>query len=365
MFDLLRSFAVVVLLGACALPRGAAVESEILANRDRENPDFAIYDVTRGNLNSIAGWPVTDNVPSFGWLSSAGGPADITIQPFDLVNVVIWDSEENSLMASPGQKLVDVGNLRVTAAGTIFMPYLGYLDVAGKTPDGARQMIEREMLAIVPSAQVQLNVVPGSRGSVSLVGGVNKPGTVPLPDGTVTVLGLISQGGGPREVLENPQVRLIRNGRTYGIPLQALIETPSQDPVLRGGDKVALVEDERYFRALGATGQQKIISFPRKDVSVLDAMSLMGGLLPTRANPQGVLVLREYPASAVRTDGSGPKNAWVVFTVDLTSGDGLFSAGRFRIHSGDTVLATESPVNAATTVLGLIGTMLLVSSRAP
>jgi len=51
----------------------------------------------------------------------------------------------------------------------------------------------------------------------------------------------------------------------------------------------------------------------------------------------------------------------VVFTLDLTSADGLFSAGIFHIMPGDLVYATESPVNAASTVLGLLGTVLGVA----
>ncbi|WP_245837982.1 polysaccharide biosynthesis/export family protein [Tropicimonas sediminicola] len=363
MLTLMRPLLCVLLLGACALPRGAAIESEVLASADATNRDFAVYSVTRNNLSAIANWPATDNVRQFGWLSRTSGPADIRIQPFDTLNLVVWDSEENSLITSPGQKLVDVGNLRVTESGQVFVPYLGYVSVSGKTPDGARQQIEREMLAIIPSAQVQLNVVPGSRGSVSLVGGVNQPGAIPLPDGRFTVLNLISQGGGPKDSLRNPQVRLIRGGTTYGASLETLVENPSQDTVLLGGDKVALVDDERYFRALGASGLEEIIYFSEDRVTTLDAMSLIGGLEANRANPQGVLVLREYPGSAVRSDGSGPGNTRTVFTLDLTSADGLFSAGRFPVYSGDTVLVTESPVNAARTVFGLLGTVVGITDQ--
>ena len=47
----------------------------------------------------------------------------------------------------------------------------------------------------------------------------------------------------------------------------------------------------------------------------------------------------------------------MVFTVDLTSADGLFSARNFRIHPGDLVLVTESPVTWAQTILGLVGSV--------
>ena len=42
--------------------------------------------------------------------------------------------------------------------------------------------------------------------------------------------------------------------------------------------------------------------------------------------------------------------------------DGLFAARKFEINPRDTVLATESPVNAARTILGLLGTAIGVSN---
>ena len=45
----------------------------------------------------------------------------------------------------------------------------------------------------------------------------------------------------------------------------------------------------------------------------------------------------------------------MVFTIDLTTADGLFSARRFYIEPEDVVLVTESPVTKAQTIFGLIG----------
>jgi len=59
-----------------------------------------------------------------------------------------------------------------------------------------------------------------------------------------------------------------------------------------------------------------------------------------------------------RCPAVGPADSRVIFAVDLTSADGLFSAGRFRIMPRDLVLATESPVTSARTILGLFGATL-------
>ena len=100
------------------------------------------------------------------------------------------------------------------------------------------------------------------------------------------------------------------------------------------------------------------------EISALEAISLIGGVTDSRANPKGILVLRDYPTSAVQADGSGPTHERVVFTLDLTTADGLFSAGQFPILSGDLVYATESPLIATGTVLGLVGTVFGLGNAA-
>jgi polysaccharide export outer membrane protein len=353
------------LLAGCSLPRGAAVQQEILAGRDDEFPEFAVYEVDRAFLAQQRGWPRAA-APAAGWPSGApsGRVADMRISPFDMVNLVVWDSEDNSLLTSDLEKLVNIPGLRVTEGGEIFVPYIGYLDVAGRTPDSARQLVEREITAIVPSAQVQLSVEPGTRGSVNLVGGVAAPGPVPLPEANFTVLDAIAAGGGPAEDLRNPQVQLVRGGRTYRASYDSLLEQPSRDTVLRGGDRLALVQDDRYFRAFGAIDNEQLVYFEDESLTALDALSLMGGLNDRRADPRGILVLRDYPASTVRHDGSGPSNRRTIFVIDLTTSEGLFSAGEFEIEDRDLVMATESVVTAGTAIIGLIGTLAGLSNIA-
>ena len=66
----------------------------------------------------------------------------------------------------------------------------------------------------------------------------------------------------------------------------------------------------------------------------------------------GLLIVQQAPG----LDRPGPYHNRVIFSLDLTTADGLFSARNFPIRSEDAVLATESPVTAIETVLGLFGT---------
>ncbi len=350
-------------LVACSLPRGAGVEREIIGGANRADADFAVYPVSRAFLPALAEWPVTGE-PDLNWITASAGSRSQIIAPGDMISIAVWDSNDNSLLTAPEQRVVGLEEMRVAANGTIFMPYIGETRVAGMTPQTARARLQSELEAIVPSAQVQLSMVAGRGNSVDLVGGVSSPGSYPMPDRSYTVLSLISAGGGVRPGMNNPQIRLMRQGHIFGTSITRLYSEPLLDTRLAGGDRVIVEEDRRYFLSLGAAGRQDQHPFPQDVVSALDAMSLIGGVSSARADPEGILIMREYPATALRTGERGPRQERVVFTLDLTTSDGLFSARNFRIHSGDLVLATESPVSSVQTVFSLFGSVFGLAGAA-
>lgn len=343
-----------VLIAACSLPRGAGVEREIIGSSDDAGADFAVYPVSRAFLSTLAEWPVVGE-PELNWITASSGARTQIINPGDIVTITVWDSNDNSLLTSPGQRAVGLGEMQVAANGSVFMPYIGNTRIAGMTPQAARERLQTEMESIVPSAQVQLTMAAGQHNSVDLVGGVAAPGTYPMPDQSYSVLSLIAQGGGVAGTLRNPQIRLMRGGHMFGTSINRLYSEPQLDTRLRGGDRVIVQEDQRYFLSLGAAGTQDQHPFTQDIVTALDAISIIGGVSASRADPEGVLILREYPASALRPGERGPRQERVVFTLDLTTSDGLFSARHFRIQSGDLVLVTESPVNSIQTVFSLVG----------
>lgn len=344
------------------MPRGAALQSEVLKGAEAEDANFAVVPVTRENLVMLQGWPSTGG--GIGpWVRASGSKGQLAIKPGDTVDMVIWDSQQNSLLTSGAQKTVDIKGLKVTPEGMIFIPYLDQIQISGMSAEEARSKIQTQLEPVVPSAQVQLYVQPGSNNTVDLVSGVAKPGRYPLEDRGFSILSLLSEGGGVVQGLRNPIIRLQREGSAYALPVSDLFDTPGNNTVLRGGDRVVVEADDRYFLSLGATGKEEIVYFPKNSVTALDALSLAGGVDNARADLKGVLVLREYPTKALRQDMSGPAMQQVVFTFDLTSVGGLFAARNFQINPKDVVLATESPVTKTGTILGLIGSALGITSR--
>ncbi len=354
-----------LILTGCTLPRGAALQSEIVKGSEDEGADFAVHVVTKDLLPKYKKWPRTGNVKRYKWLGKTRGPIGRVILPGDTVSISVWDNDANSLLTSGEQKVAQLQAVRVSTKGSIFLPYVGPVKISGLTESAAREKLQDALGSVSPSAQVQLSAEAGNRHSVDVVSGVNQPGSFPLEERDMTVLGALSLGGGAKEGFTNPQIRLLRGNTTYAVSLDKLLKTPSLDSTLRSGDKIVVAEDESYFLSLGATGKEELITFPNDHVTALDAVTLMGGVSDTRANIKGILILREYSPRAVRADGlNGPTNQRVVFTMDLSSADGLFSAGQFYVNPKDVIYATESPINSVRTVLGLVGSVFGVANVA-
>lgn len=353
---LVAATACLALLGACGIPKGSGNARQILAGAEKEDADFAVYPVTRSTAASIGNWPGGGSgaLASSGWIDRQRGPASNLIAAGDKVDIAIWETGEGTLLAVPGQKVVALPGLTVSPDGTVFLPYVDKVYIGNMTPDEARETIQAKLVPITPAAQVLLTHIPGRTSTVDLISGVPAPGTYPLPDRNFTVTSLLAIGGGIPPDMQNPYVRLLRDGKVYSISADHLLKDPSLDTTLRGGDKVYIEADERYFLALGATGREAQLPFVQERTSAMDALAQIGGLNDARADTKGILILREYPVSALRSDGSGPSKERTVFVIDLTTADGLFSAAEFNLRHKDIVMVAESPVTSAQTVIGLV-----------
>lgn len=351
-------------LAACSLPRGAAVQSEVLKEKDAKTPTFQVVEVTRANVPGLYHWSPTGWHGYYKWPSASSGSNSSVIRTGDRIDITIWDSQEDSLLTSPGQRFTEIKGVEVDNNGSVFLPYVNKVGIRGLTASGARAKIQERFGPILPSAQVQLSLQQGRDHAVDVVGGVGAPGAYPMPSRNYKILNVLADAGGIRDDLRNPRVRLIRGSTTYEISADLLLEDGSKNALLHPRDTVIVEADQRSFTALGASGIENLIYFPKDMVTALEAVSLMGGLTDNRADPQGVLVLREYPVASLTSDGTGPRLPQVVFTLDLTSADGLFAARNFYIQPGDTVLATESPITSAQTIFGLIGAVVGLGNQA-
>ena len=357
-----RAFGVMMLtvsaiaLTGCAIPRAAATPQEVLRGTEAEDSAVQVISVNREALTELRQWPRPAGSVRHNWPSTGAQATARLIRAGDSISLAVWDSQQDSLLASPEQRMVQMQNLTVSQNGRIFVPYVGEVRVSGMSPDAARRDIESQMRVIVPDGQIQLSHSPGSANSIDVVTGVASPGRIPMPESSPSILSVLAQAGGIAPSLRNPLVRLNRGGHGYAIPARVLFAEPSRDIMLRGGDRILVEEDQRNFIALGASGNQEVVYFAREEITALDALSSVGGLSSDRANLRGLMILREYPQSALG-QAKGPTKDNVIFTFDLSNAEGLFAASNFHIAPGDVVLATESTLPAFLQMVALFRTV--------
>jgi polysaccharide export outer membrane protein len=138
---------------------------------------------------------------------------------------------------------------RVAPNGTITIPLLREIAVAGRTPDNAASTIrERLMKGYFVNPQVTLTVLEFAKRQFTVIGQVQKGGTFDFPDGqtSIDVLAAIGMAGGysriadPRKV----SVKRIREGKeeTVRIDTRAVAEGKATNLIILPGDVISVGE---------------------------------------------------------------------------------------------------------------------------
>jgi polysaccharide biosynthesis/export protein len=367
---MLAPLVVAATLAGCTLPRSGPTAGEIKAAGDLPQYDMHIVTVTPGVAAA------SRSVETLGFGSdfvNAGEVSPDTIAPGDTLSVRVWENVDAGLLAGVGQRATPIEAMQVDQSGAIFMPYVGRVEAAGRTPDQLRLTITEGLMDQTPDPQVEVVRVAGDGATVSVMGAVQAPGVYPIEAPTRRLSAMLAQAGGVVIVPDVAQIKMERGGRTGRIWLQDLYDRPAYDVALRPGDRIIVEEDRRSFTALGASTTQERVAFSKRDMSALEAIAAAGGLDGRAADPTGVFIFRQEDSAVAnrvlgRRDLVGPQR--VAYLLDLTRPEGLFSAREFIIRDEDTVYITEAPfaswsrvLAVATTAVSLTGSVAAIESR--
>jgi polysaccharide export outer membrane protein len=139
---------------------------------------------------------------------------------------------------------------QVASDGTVDLPYLHTLPVAGLEPQEiARliraQLIEKQLLSD-PSVVIQVKEYNSRR--ITIMGQVSKPGTFPYTPG-LTLIQALSQAGGLTSLANLDRVNLTRRvgkgSRTVVLSIGVIMEGRAADVPLQSGDRIFV--HERMF----------------------------------------------------------------------------------------------------------------------
>ena len=137
---------------------------------------------------------------------------DRKIAPLDILNIDVVGEKDLSK------------ELRVSSSGTVTFPFLGSVEVKGKTPAEVEDML-REKLGkdYLVDPQVIVTVKEYRTRSVSVIGQVNKPGVIVLPaEQKMDVLEAIAQAGDLTKSANKNRIEVSRKGETRKFTLDEL-----------------------------------------------------------------------------------------------------------------------------------------------
>ncbi|WP_299419478.1 polysaccharide biosynthesis/export family protein [uncultured Shimia sp.] len=346
-------------VASCNLvPRSGPNKSEIYAGSVQKEGDAFIVEVNDRVTRATAVVPALGFSNSF---QNAGQLGSDTIRPGDILALTIWENVDKPLLGPEGQVAAVLEEVQVDGAGFIFVPYAGRIRAAGNTPEGIRRIISAKLEEQTPDPQVEVRRAAGDGSTVSLIGTVGAQGVYPIERPTRTLSTMLAQAGGVTIVPEIAQITVLRGKETGQIWFQDLYDNPELDIALRGGDRILVEEDTRAFTALGATGTQSRVNFFTKDLSAIEAIAQVGGLVATSSDPTGVFIFRNE-ADVVANNVLGRKDLdgaqRMVYVLNLTKPNGMFTARDFIVRDGDTLYVTEAPITTWNkTISAITGTL--------
>jgi polysaccharide export outer membrane protein len=136
---------------------------------------------------------------------------------------------------------------RVAPDGTVDLPYIHRVQVAGLEPQEMVDLIRKKLIEadVLRDPSVAIDVKEYNSKRVSVLGQVQKPGSFPLTPG-FTLIQAISQAGGFNAIANRDRVNLTRKTgsqtRTIILSADAITDGSLPDIPLQAGDTIFVTE---------------------------------------------------------------------------------------------------------------------------
>ena len=279
---------------------------------------------TNDNLTANSGKGPRDNLAA----------PDYKIGPGDVLTIIVWDHPELTTPAGQYRSADQAGTV-VNEDGTIFYPYVGTLNVAGKTTRQVRDMLAKGLAKYIEKVQLDVRMAAFRSKRVYVVGEVAKPGLLEVTDIPLTVLEAVNRAGGFAPEADHSRVLLTRKGTTYRVDIQAMYENGAteQNALLEPGD-ILNVQDRSFNKifVLGEVTKPGSMVMSKKRSTLAEALADAGYITQDRSNPKWIYVMR------------GESETPQLFHLDGSSPDAMLLADRFPLRPRDIVYVDAADV---------------------
>lgn len=344
-----------VVVSACNTPRSGPSRNEIIIGDVEKGGNAYIVDVDQRVTELTKDEPVFEFPQNF----IKASPLDLDkLYPGDIISLRIFENvREEPLLGNKGQRVAFIDEIQVDESGNIFVPYVGLVAIKGMSPNDLREYIVSKLSPQTPDPQVSLVRVAGKNASVSVQGFVVKGGVYQIEPSTNRLSSMIARSGGVNIPPSSAIIRVTRGNQSGRVRLDQLYNDPKNDIALRLGDRIVVERDGRSYIVFGSVGKQIKVLFESSNVSILDALATVGGLNTSLADPEGVFIFRDEPASIAnkvlgKNNLKGPQR--MIYVIDLTKPNGVFDAKSFMVKDGDALYVPEALNVGAQKALSLL-----------
>ena len=330
--------------------RGLA-EQQVAANM----PEVSVVDVDDAVVRNLYQQQLKQ---SFALLENGNGTAS-SVGVGDILDITIWEAPP-ALLFGGALSSVGTGSAQATklpdqmvsSQGSISVPFIGNVAVAGKTLEQIQELIKGRLKKMANQPQVVVRLVQNNSANVSVVRAGNSV-RMPITSAGERVLDAIAAVGGSTANVQDTNIQLTRGNEVKTVALEDLVANPRQNILLRRGDIVTMITNPYSFTSMGAVGRTQQINFSVKGLSLAEAIGRMGGLQDRRSDARGVFVFR-YQSLADLPDDK--KESWLakgysydaeipmVYRLNLTDANSLFWMQRFPIKNKDVVYVSNAPL---------------------